>query len=150
MNMTGPPTSGALACEAGSAAAFEVLPHTADLRVAMRATSLEALYAAAGETVRRLLVGDSPVVESEEREVVLANDEPGERFFRFVRELLFLYDSEGFLPARIVPGAPVRVLGERFDPLRHTAERQLKAVTRHGFELRREAGGYRAELLFDV
>ncbi len=148
--MTGPPTSGALAGEAGPASAFEVLPHTADLRVAMRAASLEALYVAAGETVRRLLVGDSPVVESEEREVVLAGDDPGERFFRFVRELLFLYDSEGFLPARVVPGAPARVLGERFDPARHAAERQLKAVTRHGYELRREAGGYRAELLFDV
>jgi SHS2 domain-containing protein len=131
-----------------------MLPHTADLRLAVHAASLDALYPAAAAAVRSVLVGESPVAAAEERRLELDAAggplEPAERFFRFVRELLYLYDCEGFLPARVAAGSPVRVLGERFDPRRHTAERQVKALTRHGFDLRREGAGYTAELLFDI
>jgi SHS2 domain-containing protein len=132
------------------AAPFTLLPHTADLRVAIGAPSLEELYTAAAATVRHLLVGGSPVAETEEREIEPGSSELAERFFRFVRELLFLYECEGFVPSRVLPGSPLRVAGERFDPRRHRVERQIKAVTRHGFALGHDAGGYRAEILFDV
>jgi SHS2 domain-containing protein len=131
-------------------APFAILPHTADLRVAIRAGTLDDLHVAAGAMVRCLLVGDSPVAEREERQLDDGGDEPAERLFRLVRELLFLYDCDGFVPGRVLPGSPVRVLGEPFDPRRHTPERQLKALTRHGFELCHDAAGWRAELLFDV
>ena len=131
-------------------APFAFLPHTADLRVALRGATLGELYAAAGDLVREVVAGDSPVESGEEREIPLAAGDERERFFRFVRELVYLYDAEHFLVARVVLGASIRVWGERFDPARHLAERQLKAVTRHGYELRRDAAGYRVELVFDV
>jgi SHS2 domain-containing protein len=131
------------------AAPYAFLPHTADLRVALRAETLPGLYHVAADVVRHLLVGDEVVEPREERPFELPDEEP-ERFFRFVRELVYLFDAERFLVARVLPGAPVRVWGERFDPTRHHAERQLKAVTRHGFALLHDAAGYRCELVFDV
>jgi SHS2 domain-containing protein len=133
----------------------EYLPHTADLRAALRAPDLPGLYQSAVDLVRDILVGSSEVRAQEARSVELGgegggDDAEAERLFTFVRELLFFYDADAFLPARFEAGAPVRVWGEGFDASRHASERQLKAVTRHGYRFERERGGYRAELVFDI
>ena len=130
---------------------FELLPHTADLKAVTLAPDLAGLYGAAVDLVREILVGDSPVEEREVRDIPCEAGELSETYFRFVRELLYAFDAEGFLPARAELGDPVRVRGERFDPDRHRVERQVKAVTRHGFRMVREPeGGWRAELVFDL
>ena len=55
------------------AVTYELLPHTADLRVAVRAPSLRELYTEVVKMMSELFVGDSSVVVSEE--FVLAPDE---------------------------------------------------------------------------
>jgi len=127
-----------------------LLSHTADLRARLDAEDEAGLYAEAVALVRELLVGDSPVAEREERRIDAGGDEAAERFFRFVRELVYLADAESFLPAALAPQGELVVRGERFDPRRHVAERQLKAVTRHRFRYRRGARGLHAELVFDL
>jgi SHS2 domain-containing protein len=136
---------------------YRFLAHTADLRVGVSGAGLAAIYQSAADLVRETLVGDSAVAAGEERRFAVAGADDAERFFRFVRELLYLYDSEGFLPARVraAPGAggaggEATVAGERFDPARHAAERQVKALTRHGYRFERTPAGYEAELLFDL
>ena len=128
-----------------------LLAHTADLRAELAAPDFAALCAEAVALVRELLVGTSPVVPSVERRVELAGDDEAERFFRFVRELLYLADAERFLPAACAVGTgEVTVAGEPFDSARHRTERQIKALTRHRYLYERDAGGVRAELLFDL
>lgn len=135
---------------------YRLLPHTADLRAELEAPDAAGLYQAAADLVREVVAGDSPVEPREERAIELpAAGDDRERFFRFVRELVYLYDAEGFLPAEVELGDPPRVLGERFDPERHHSERQVKAVTRHGFRFEAVAAGtgdgrLRAELVFDL
>ena len=131
---------------------YRLLAHTADLRAVVEANDLQSLYQSAVGLVRELVVGSSPVAPREERRLGLSDvDDEEERFFRFVRELVYLDDSEGFLPERVRLGDPVVVEGELFDPERHQVERQLKAVTRHGYRLETlPEGGYRAELVFDL
>lgn len=148
-----------------------LLAHTADLRAELEAADFDALCAEAVALVREILVGQSPVRASSERRVTLEGEAEGERFFRFVRELVYLADAEGFLPAsckRLNGG--FLVAGEPFDAARHVAERQIKALTRHHFRfgnigpaanaragLRSEGAsgadspsGLRAEVLFDL
>ncbi len=129
---------------------YAYLPHTADLRVQLAAPNLPALYQTATEALREILVGSCPVAERERRSLVIDAEGEAERFFRFVRELLYLYDSEAFVPARVTVDGTLTVAGEPFDPARHTSERQLKAVTRHGFRFGRSASGYEAEMVFDI
>jgi SHS2 domain-containing protein len=129
---------------------FRLLPHTADLRAVLEAADRPELYRVAAELVCFILVGSSPVAAVERREIALeAVDEP-ERLFRFVRELLFLYDVEAFLPAAVSFGDPLTVRGEVFDPARHASEHQVKAVTRHGYVFRQGPFGYHVELVFDL
>jgi SHS2 domain-containing protein len=131
-----------------------LLAHTADLRAELAAPELSGLYAEAAALVRELLVGDCTVEPREERRFELdafARGDESERFFRFVRELVYLADAEQFLPARAsVSSGEVIVAGERFDAGRHRVERQIKAVTRHQFRCEPCAGGWRAEIVFDL
>lgn len=129
---------------------FRYLPHTADLQAVIESPDLEALYADAAALVREILVGDSPVHGAVTRRLRLEATDSTERFFRFVRELVYLYDTEGFLPAAVLSMVPLQVTGERFSPPRHHSERQIKALTRHEYRLIREPAGYRATLLFDL
>jgi SHS2 domain-containing protein len=130
---------------------YELLPHTADMRARLRAPDLPALYGAAVDLVRDMLVGDSPVLA---RDVYAVEVPPevgeGERLFRFVRELLYLFDVEGFIPARMEDEASLTVTGESFDPERHTVVHQPKAVTRHGYVFRRTAEGCEVDLVLDL
>jgi SHS2 domain-containing protein len=80
---------------------YRYLAHTADLRAALDGTDLASLYQSAADLVHEILVGSSVVASGEERCLAVEGADDGERFFRFVRGLLFLYDSECFLPARV-------------------------------------------------
>ena len=127
-----------------------LLAHTADLRAELSAPDTDALYAEAVALVRELLVGASPVADREERRLEPGGEDEAERFFRFVRELVYLADAESFLPAAVRIDGGISLRGERFDPARHVAERQIKALTRHHFAYRRGPAGVVAELVFDL
>jgi len=135
--MTGPPT-------------FTILPHTADLRAALDAPDLAGLARAAADLVRTVLVADSPVSAQATRGLEPEAAEADERFFRFVRELLYWFDVDGFLPATVIGEGPWQVSGEAYDPRRHVIEHQVKALTRHGFVFRTTGGGYHVEMVLDL
>jgi SHS2 domain-containing protein len=130
---------------------YELLPHTADLRVRLYGADLDQLYAGAVDFVRETLVGESPVRPATTRTLQLP---PGlsedERLLRFIRELLYLFDVEGWLPARSVGARTESVSGECFDPSRHALQHQVKAVTRHRYAFEKTAAGYEAELVLDL
>ncbi len=126
--------------------------HTADLRVELEAPTLLELYAEGGALVREVIVGDSFVNSRERKQFELDSREPGERFFRYLRELIYLFDADNFLFANVVKiDSPIEMVGEPFDPMRHWVERQIKAVTRHGYRFEEMLnGGYRVEVIFDL
>src|SRR5947208_1475037 len=69
------------------------------------------------------------------------------RLVRFLGDVLYLYDTERFVPDRV---SPAGISGEPFDPARHHALREVKAVTYHGAAVRRDGAGYGATIVFDV
>jgi SHS2 domain-containing protein len=126
---------------------YRFLPHTADIAVELRAQSERGLYEAGVAALRELLVGQSPVAQTTERPVALRGQDPTERLIHFLGDLIYAYDTERFVPAEL---SPTGVYGEPFDPARHDAQREVKAVTHHGARVERDAAGYRATLIFDV
>lgn len=128
-----------------------LLAHTADLAAEIGGADLAELYGEGTALVREILVGESPVEPRQTRPIELVGDDDGERLFRYLRELVYLADAEAFLPASVtLAGRVATVAGERFDAARHVAERQVKALTRHRFELVRDAAGYRCRMVFDL
>jgi SHS2 domain-containing protein len=131
---------------------WQLRGHTADVILALDAPDEVALASAAVDGVRAVLVGESPVAADAWRDVPAAVDlAAGEAFFRFVRELFYLADVEGFLPAEVEStAAGWRVFGERFDAARHVPHYQVKAVTRHGWRYDRHPEGLRVEMVLDL
>ncbi len=135
---------------------YRFLPHTADIKVAIEAASFEDLLADATAIVRGLLAGEGSVEPREERRVTATGADASDVLLRYLQELLYLFDTEGFLPAIVDTDrftgneAAVRVGGELYDPARHEHQPEVKAATRHGLRVERRADAWYAEVVFDV
>jgi len=135
---------------------YRFLPHTADIRVAFQAADLAGLLQDAVEVSRKLFVGESTVENRQRRRIAIDVSDAEELLLAFLRELLFAYETAGFLPLALTVRSlsPSRLRGElggeRLEPARHDAEPEVKAVTRHGFFVRETERGWEAEVLFDV
>jgi SHS2 domain-containing protein len=74
----------------------------------------------------------------------------------WLSEMLYLYEVDGFLAAgstisHLTDAAlHAEVAGEAFDPARHRVAGHVKAITYHGLEITRDAGGWRAPIIVDV
>lgn len=126
---------------------YRHVPHTADIAIEIVAPDEAGLRAAGIDALRELLVGASPVHALAERPIEPRGRDVAERLVHFLEEALYLYAAEQFVPGR---ASPAGVLGEPFDPARHTAQREVKAVTYHGATVRRGDAGLSATLVFDV
>ncbi len=127
---------------------YRFFPHTGDAAVELEASDEPGLRAAGVAALRELLLGDSPVASESERLISPSGRDSAERLIHFLREVLYLYDAEHFVPAEASPGG---VRGEPFQAGRHRAIREVKAVTYHGVEVRRsDDGTLRARVVFDL
>ena len=126
---------------------YRFFSHTADAAVELEAPDEAGLRAAGVAALRELLVGDSPVAGTSERPIAPSGRDAADRLIRYLQEVLYLYDTERFLPDRVLP---LGVSGEPFDPARHHALREVKAVTYHGAAVVPDGDGYRATIVFDV
>lgn len=126
---------------------YRHLPHTADIAAEIVAPDEAGLRAAGIDALRELLVGASPVRAVAERPIEPHGQGVAERLVHFLEEALYLCAAERFVPGRATPAG---VLGEPFDPARHTAQREVQPVTYHGAKTHHGKSGLSATLVFDV
>jgi len=92
----------------------------------------------------------------EERAVSASAGDPAALVVAFLTELLKLRETDGFLVREVrartlgtpPTGVVARVSGERFDPARHVARTEVKAVTYHDLEFDPRRG--RARVIVDI
>ncbi|MDX1388654.1 MAG: archease [Acidobacteriota bacterium] len=136
---------------------YQLLDHTGDIAILVRAPTQEELYSAA---TRALFDVIADVVRVEPRravpiEVVGAVDRE-DLLVRYLSELLFLHDARGWLfrdaeIRRLTDDAvEADAMGEPFDARRHVIERQVKAVTYHNLLLSEDRDGWSARLVLDL
>jgi SHS2 domain-containing protein len=135
---------------------YQFVPHTADVKVEIEALTLEGLLADCVAVVRELVAGDSAVEERIHARFRVATGDPHEVVREFVRFLLDLFNVNAFIPVRLelqsqgAAGFAAVVHGETADLARHPQQPEVKALTRHDFQVRRVDSGWRATLVFDV
>ena len=127
--------------------------HTGDFGADLFAPTREGIYEEAARAFLSLLT-DAPaaVEEREARELELEGVDAHDLLVVLGNELLFLFETEGWLAARVeIQELEDDVLhatafGEPFDPERHPIARPVKAVTHHGAEIRESKEGWRGRL----
>jgi SHS2 domain-containing protein len=134
---------------------FRLLPHTADIRLEVRGKDLPELFSASVDALYSLIVDRRRVRPITSRTFEIPGKEPSEQLFSLLRAALLLFSSDRFLVrnARATmkeSGMEMKVAGEPFDASRHTADREIKAVTAHGLTVEKIPGGYVARFIVDV
>ncbi|HJU11563.1 MAG TPA: archease [Candidatus Binataceae bacterium] len=134
---------------------YRELDHTADLGIEVIAATRCALFRRAALALAALLVDQSNVIGAVTRESEIGGHDDIELMHDLLTELLQLFAADGFIwrDADIDERGSilhVRLQGESFDPNRHTARGEIKAVTYHQMTVEHTGTEWRARIIFDV
>ena len=133
---------------------FEEISHTADIKIRVRAPTLEALFSETFNALMQVMYGTARrggiikeiTVESPDNESLLLD---------FLSEVLFVSEVESlvFFEARIsIHGSQLKaeLSGEPFDPNRHCGGSEVKGISYSGFSITNDANGHMLDIIFDV
>ncbi len=135
---------------------YEELDHTADLRLRVFGATRKELFANAAFALFDRMLDLSGVGRQVVQEVGAAGADAEETLVNFLDELLYRYDTEGFIPRECeitrVADADVHAVcrGDIFDAARHEARAHIKAVTFHDVAITRAGDGLQVTLTCDV
>ncbi|HJK91587.1 MAG TPA: archease [Polyangiaceae bacterium LLY-WYZ-15_(1-7)] len=136
---------------------YRFLDHTGDFAIELEAADAPEAYGLATRALLHLLT-DAPetVRETTTRDIALEGVDPTDLLITLGNELLFLFEVEGFLAARLdvehcdddtlegtLHGAP-------YDPAHHPIARPAKAVTHHDARFEAREGGVHARFVVDL
>ena len=135
---------------------FEILEHTADLKLHAWGGSLEALFRSAAEGLYHV-IGELVVTgQAETVSIEIEAPDATDLFHDWLAELLFRFDSAcvHIEPDRFdridACGLVVRAQQRRIDPVRSQFNAEVKAVTYHGLHVEQRAERYEATVILDL
>ena len=138
-------------------ASFEFFEHTADVGLAVEADTLAELLVSAGEgIVQSLVLEPSTIRELIEKQFEVKAKELDFLLFDFLNELIYLFETERFLAARISAKEvsnlewQFTLRGETFDSERHPSGHEVKAITYHGLSVEQRQGKWYARVILDI
>jgi SHS2 domain-containing protein len=135
---------------------FEVLDHTADIGLIVYGEDLKALFENAGEAFFHLITDLKKVRRRIERRIHIERESLDRLMVDWLSELLYLHEIEnllfkGFKVESVgEEGLRAIVRGEPFQEGVHVIKTEIKAVTYHQIEVRKEKRGWRAQIIFDL
>ena len=135
---------------------YEVVEHTADIRIRMRADTLESLFADAAYGMFDLITGAEAIRPAIPRQVSISANDYEELMVNWLTELLFIFETEKLVFSEFtieeIDQAHIRATarGETFSPGRHEPNMDIKAVTYYGLHVVREDSAWTATVVFDI
>lgn len=135
---------------------FSFLDHDAEVGLALDAPDEAGMLEEAVRGFAALITDPATIRPVLTRRVSITAPTAEARLVDWLREWVYAYDAEGFLPdsARVTIDAAGRVsgvvTGERRDPSRHPGLREIKAVTRHQAASGPAGAGWIGRVIFDV
>jgi SHS2 domain-containing protein len=135
---------------------LDVLEHTADEGIVVRAPDLETLFGRAAWGMVSV-VGDPDRVEDKVREQVSVSGTDLENLLvNWLSEINVRMQTQGrmysrFLVKRVSPTSlKAEIGGEDVDVQRHDVHTEIKAVTYHQLKVEEKDGRWEAQVLFDL
>ncbi|RJP71372.1 MAG: archease [Candidatus Abyssobacteria bacterium SURF_17] len=135
---------------------YEIIEHTADIGIRVRAKNPEELFALAACAMFDLMVDISKVKPEKKAEVSLKADGFEELLVTWLNELVFRADVTGMFFSRFEVDSVTEtsvegsVMGEPYDAQVHSIGENVKAATYYQLEVSRTDDGWQAKVIFDV
>jgi SHS2 domain-containing protein len=131
---------------------IEFVDHTGELELLVSDATLEGLYAEAVRGLAREVAEEEPAGGEEERALELHSSGPDTLLADLLNEVVFLMETEGFLPSRLVVHevAGGRLRGTLAGRAGLDVRPLVKAATYHDLRVWREGGLWRARVILDV
>jgi protein archease len=133
---------------------------TADIAFEATGRDLPELFTAAADATINVMIDNLDSVEPREaRQIELSNDNVEMLLFDFLQELIYFKDARRLLlRAREMQidqkgetyFLKAKVAGERLDDTRHQQRADVKAVTLHGFSVKKDDENWKARVLLDI
>lgn len=138
--------------------AISFFDHTGDVGVDLTAPTLDALFADAAVALVRTIACSDDIRSDAEETIDLSAPEVDLLLVDWLSELLFRFDSAGFLPAFVLPhvwrdeGWRLRaeIRGEPCAALRVPIAVLVKGITYHALQVEETDAGWRARIIFDI
>lgn len=139
--------------------AYRFFDHTGDIAVALTGKTREALFASAALAFTDSITPVSHVEPRRPEEVALDAPELDLLLVDFLSELLYRFDTRGWLTRDAQVDVRERdggwalegtLSGEKLDPERHKVKILIKAVTYHGRQVIERNGEWHANVVFDI
>ncbi len=135
---------------------FEIFEHSADLGMRVRASTLDVLFAEAGQGLSSLLLENPEAIEPKTTVTIdLHAKNVEDLFFDWLAELLRRFGSRRLVFAHFsvsVKGNSLHaeLKGEELDPTRHRLAHEIKAITYHAFLVRQTPDGWVGQVIVDI
>ena len=133
---------------------YRYLDHTADLGLEVSGKTLAELFANTGRAIFETQISGK-VKTDKKKSITLQSESIEDLYLDWCRELLFDFSVESFIPAHYDVsiqdfGLEARLRGDRYDPKRHHVRIEIKNPTYHDLSITKNAGIFRARIIFDV
>jgi SHS2 domain-containing protein len=134
---------------------YEELDHTADVKVRVKAATLEGLFAEAARALMSVMYGDDIRNGDERKDITIQSPDLEILMQDFLSEILFLSEANNLVFSSFTVHLTdltlvAHLVGEPFDPDRHARGTEVKGVSYSGLSIIKDGAGYIVELIFDV
>jgi SHS2 domain-containing protein len=133
---------------------FEEISHTADIKIRVRALTLEDLFSETFNALMQVMYGTERS-GGRVKEIQVESPDNESLLLDFLSEVLFVSEVESlvFFNASIsIHGSRLtaELSGEPFDPIRHAGGSEVKGISYSGLSIIHDANGYMLDIIFDV
>ncbi len=134
---------------------YEIVDHTADIGILVRAKNLPELYINAALAFFDLMAGLENIKPNEMIPISVEATDLENLMVNWLGELLYLFDSDGWLLVDFqLELKHMRIIatgkGEKYDPTKHEIRYYIKAITYHMLEVKQDKDEWVARVIFDI
>jgi len=135
---------------------FVILEHPADLGIEAYGHSLAEAFENAACGLMSVILDPGLVEEKEERKFSLAGADSDQLLVKWLSEILYLYDGQGFVGKKFLihtlenENLEASVWGEIYSPEKHETRLDVKAVTYHQLLIEQRPDGARVRVYLDI
>ncbi len=131
----------------------------ADAAVEVRGEDIADVFREAAEATTDVMINRETMAAKKTKKIRLEGRDLEKLLMDWLREIVFIKDAYNFLGKEFrvkikeMNGAYVfegEIIGEEVDQKRHELRTDVKAVTMHMFELKKEKGGWKALVILDT